>query len=150
MKKPFLTYAQYAANLNVPVSDRSCLLATAVALAIACRIPVPSEELASPAEHYTNHISSTALRIVSAFNEATILDLRYAEKIGRQLWLQRYEILHNCPRLIGQQDFFQELYGVHAFFSQEEINFLNSYKEQIAALYSIVCPAVEEMLGGQD
>lgn len=150
MKKPLLPYAQHAANLNIPVSDRSRLLATAVALAIACRIPVPSEELDSPAEHYSFHIAPTALRIVSAFNEATILDLRYAEEIGRNFWLQRYEVLHNCPTITGQTEFFSEVYGVHKFFAENEVSFFNSYRAQIGLLYSVVCPVVEEMLGQND
>lgn len=150
MKKVFLPYAQHAANLNIPVSDRSRLLAISVALAIACRIPVPSEDLESPAEHYTYNIAPTALRIVSEFNEATILDLRYAEQIGRMFWLQRYDVLHKCPILVGQNDFFQELFGVPSFFSETEVSFINSYRAQIALLYSLVCPVVEDILGQKD
>lgn len=150
MKKPFLPYAQAAANLNVPASDRAKLLASAISLAIACRIPVPTEELDSPAEHYTNHVSPHALRIVSAFNEATILDLRYAEKLGRQFWLQRYDTLHSCPRLLGENDFFQELFGVNTYFSIDEVNLFNSYKKQIALMYALVCPVVEELLSSKD
>ncbi len=150
MKKPFLTYANHAANLNTPVSERGRILATAVALAIACRIPVVAEELASPSEYYSNHVAPTALRVVSEFNEATLLDLRYAEQIGRQFWLQRYDTLHGCPRLVGQADFFQELFGVQTYFSDSEIEFFNFYRGQISLLYTIVCPVVEELLAGKE
>lgn len=150
MKKPFLPYASYAANLNTPVSDRGRILAISVALAVACRIPVPGQELDSPAEYYTNQVAPVALRIVSEFNEATILDIRYAEQIGRQFWLQRYDVLHNCPRLIGQASFFQELFGVSTYFSDKEVEFFEYYRGQIGLLYAIVCPVVEELLNAKD
>ena len=150
MKKPFVPYASQAANLNTPVAVRGRILATAVALAIACRIPVPSEELDSPSDHYSNHIEATALRIISQFNEATILDLAYAKQLGKVFWEQRYSVIHNCPRLIGVASFFDELYGVASFFSDAEQSFFNDYRVQIANLYTTVCPVVEDLLNDKD
>ena len=146
MKQPFIGYVTTASSLNTPISLRGRILATAIALAVSCRLQVPATELDNAATYYTDHIEPTVLRVVCQFNEQTILDLKYANQIAKQFWLQRYDVLHKCPRLGSSTTFFDSVYSVDAYFSESEVEFFNTYHAQISKIYDTACPLVEELL----
>ena len=146
MKQPFIGYVTTASSLNTPIALRGRILATAVALAVSCRLQVPATELDNAATYFTDHIEPTVLRVVCQFNEQTILDLKYAAQIAKQFWLQRYDVLHKCPRLGSSQSFFHSTFSVDTYFSESEVEFFNQYQSDIAKIYDVVCPLVQEIL----
>lgn len=146
MKQPFIGYVTTASSLNTPITLRGRILATAVALAISCRLQVPASELDNAATYFTDHVEPTVLRVVCQFNEQSILDLKYAAQIAKMFWLQRYDVLHKCPRLGSAPTFFDSVFSVNAYFSDSEVEFFNTYHAHIAKIYDVACPLVEEML----
>lgn len=148
MKQPFFGYVSTASELNSPISVRGRVLATAIALAVSCRLQVPASELDDPAEYYTNHIEPTVQRVVCQFNEQTILDLKYATQLARQFWQQRYDVLHKCPRLDTNNTFFGSVFSVNTYFSDAEVEFFNTNQPTISKIYAVACPLVEQLLSG--
>lgn len=150
MKQPFFGYVSAASELNTPVTVRGRILASAIALAVACRLQVPSNELSDPAEYYTNHIEPTVLRVVCQFNEQTIVDLKYAGQLAKLFWQQRYDVLHECPRLDTNPSFFGSVFSVNTYFSDAEVEFFDQNQKQIAKIYNVACPLVEQLLSGAE
>ncbi len=146
MKQPFFGYVSAASELNTPITVRGRILATAIALAVSCRLQVPASQLDDHAEYYTNHIEPTVMRVVCQFNEQTILDLKYANQIARQFWTQRYDVLHNCPRLDTNPSFFGSVFSVNTYFSDAEVEFFDTNQAQISKIYAVACPLVEKLL----
>ena len=155
MKKPFLNYIQVASDIrNAPIAVRGRILAVAVGMSLGCRLPLPASVVADPHEYYTSHVERPVSRIVSDFNEQTILDVKYAAAMARNFWMMRYDAAHGCPRLgISEglcssisEGFFMSMFSVNSYFSVNEVEFLNEQHVNIANVYNVCCQLVADML----
>lgn len=147
MKKPFLNYIQVASDMrDAPMVVRGRVLAIAIGMSLGCQLPLPSSEVADPAEYYATHVERPVASIVSSFNEQTILDVKYAAIMAKNFWMQRYDVAHRCPRLGMTSDFFASLYSISAYFSVNEVELMNEQHYNIANVYNVCCPLVRELL----
>lgn len=147
MKKPFVPYLQTASSIrDVPIVVRGKIFAYAVGMAVGCNTPLPASPLTDIDEYYVQHVERSAARIVSEFNESTIMDVKHAMIVAKNVWRQRYDIAHQCPRLESSGGFFNSMFSVDVYYSASEVEFLNENQKNIARLYNICCPLVGEMM----
>lgn len=133
--------------MNVPVYDRSQIIAAAVGQAIACRMAIPSAPVSSSQEYFDANIMSEAMNLISSFNEQAVLTVSLSLDYVRKFWLMRYDISAKCPRRTrSDNDFFGAFFGVHDYFSPQEIEFLNANFSVIFDVYSSVCDCLAEAL----
>ena len=87
---------------NVPVEARRTTTASAVGVAIAYRLDVPSS--AAPGALrllFTNMHSATMIEELSDINEAISFDTALAKEIVISTWEMRYHMVHNPAMLMG-------------------------------------------------
>ncbi len=141
---PFIKIMQ---SLQTPVKDRHRIAAIAIGYACACNSILPSAEVSNAEVHYTNTVDPLARRVISALNEASVIDAPAALEFARKFWMMRYEAVHKCPQMDTiPGDFFCSVFGVAKFFPSETVAFANANSKEIGYVYNYVCTVVKDML----
>lgn len=73
---------------------REHLATSAVSMAVAYRLPIPSSPVESASSWYVQNLVSLRDDMLYSINETVILDLPAAEKLVRSIWLTRYQLVH--------------------------------------------------------
>lgn len=140
--QPFVKILQ---SLQSPIKDRHRIAAIAIGYACACNSALPSAEVENAQQHYINNVEPFAKRVISAFNEATVLDTASALEFARNFWLMRYDAIHKCPRMETiPGDFFCSVFGVAKYFSEEAVAFANKNSKEISFVYTHVCGVIKD------
>lgn len=149
MDLKYQPFVQILQRLQSPIKDKHRIAAIAIGYACACSAGMPSAEVENAELHYVNNVEALAKRIISAFNEATVIDTASALAFSRSFWLLRYDAIHKCPRLESiPGDFFSSVFGVSKYFSADLIDFANKNNEEISFVYTHVCNVIKEHFTG--
>jgi hypothetical protein len=145
MNPKFTPFINAVRELTQPVKDRSKIAAFAIGYAAGCNIDLPSSELTDPSAHYDVNIAQGIGCLVSEFNECIVVDTVSAMVFARSFWLLRYEAVHRCPRMDQiPGNFFYSVFGVANFFSDADVDFLNTHSKDINTVYHKVCRIIEQ------
>lgn len=149
-------YTDFVMQADVQILDatkRACIIAAAVAVAVANTLPLPTGEVDNPASQYALVEQANAARLVAEFNENLVFDMPYAIPLVRSLWLVRYTAAHPAkkPMFHGECGFFDSLLGVANHVDSETCTFLNEHKAQILVLAAAAADVIVAMQanGGQ-
>jgi hypothetical protein len=136
MKVRFLGFTRLVSELQTAPSDRSCVLSSAVALAVASHLPLPSAAVDAPASYYNFTNLQSAKDLVGMFNEEVVFDVKEALESTREFWMLRYNAAHapTYPVINPSIGFYDNLLGVAKWVDQESHAFNNQYKMEIFAL----------------
>lgn len=134
---PFVKAMQ---SMSLPVQSRQRVAAIAVGYACACTAALPSMEVTDPEDFFrTTHLPYVR-RMVSFFNEGTVIDTALAQEFARNFWQMRYEAVHRCPRMDAiAGEFFASVFGAGKFFAPETRQFCNDNAKDINAVYQVAC-----------
>jgi hypothetical protein len=137
MKVSFLNFIQTANSVCALASERGCVIAAGVALAVSAALPLPSSEVEAPGSHYNFNNLQLAKDLIAAFNEQIVFDVREALDETREFWMLRYNAAHlsQAPVFDMGIGFYDNLLGVAKFVDPESHIFNNQYKYEIFALY---------------
>lgn len=135
MKPSFIRFVQ-AVNAQDMGSDRRCVIAAGVALAVARALPLPTAEADAPGQYYNYNNLQTAKDLIAAFNEEVVFDVKEALDETREFWMLRYTAAHpaDVPVYDPCIGFYDNLLGVPKFVDKESHCFNNQYKTQIFAV----------------
>jgi len=138
MKPVYTDFVMQADVQALDASKRACIIAAAIAVAVANTLPLPTGEVDNPASQYALVEQANAARLVAEFNENLVFDMPYAIPLVRSLWLVRYTAAHPAkkPMFHGECGFFDSLLGVSHHVDSETCTFLNENKAQILVLAS--------------
>ena len=133
----YLPFIEVAQNLDLGSDAKNSVLALAVAHAIAATVDLPSAPVSSPEQFYNASSSTHVNSKLSAFNEAFIFNVPYAQDLTRRFWLLRYYAAHDCgtiyPPFAGNS-FFETFTGAVRFFPLHELKVMN---ENVQAIYNV-------------
>lgn len=139
----FVTVLQ---RLDAAIKDRHRIAANAIGYACACNSPLPSAEVECAETYFKINVAPFAQRVISGFNEATVIDTAASLDFARKYWLLRYEAVHKCPRMdCLPGDFFCSVFGVPKFFSPDDVEFCNKFSQQISYVYSQICGMIKDL-----
>jgi hypothetical protein len=133
----YLDFARNADRLVTDPSNRGRILATAVGIALASKLPLPSLQLdISPENYFNTQVGLGAMDYISRFNEEIIFDTRYCREVVRAFWLLRYAAAYpgaqfNAPPTLG---FVDSVVGATLYLAPEMHQFCNDHKDAIFAL----------------
>lgn len=122
-------------------SDLKCkLVSAAVASVASLEFPFPTAPVESPEAHYEANVMA-ANSFIAGFNEASILDVKFAQELTRKLWLYRYymvypPVVHMPPR--DKTNFAEAYTQWHRWVSDEEACPLNENLEVLWAIRDAV------------
>lgn len=145
MKVCFLNLIQTANSLKIDASDRGCVIAAGIALAVSKALPLPSAQAEAPGRYYTFNNSQLAKNFIAAINEALVFDTEEAVTECREFWMLRYNAAHPdaIPVYNPEIGFYDNLLGVAKFVDQESHKYNNQFKLEIFAIeraaQSVIC-----------
>lgn len=132
MKFTHLPYIQAVTALNQDSVSRTRIAAAGVAVATAYSQSVPSAPVESAEDFYTTNCIALAKGEVSEYNEEAVIDVQSAMDLTHKFWLLRYNSAHQAALTPPKKGaFLSSLTGIARFFSNEEVDFLNEYAEEI-------------------
>lgn len=150
MNLKYMPYVNATNKLSIPVMERGRVIATAVGQAIACSMALPAQEVDSASEYYMATVQSEVFSMISKFNEVVVFNSQFCADIARRFWLMRYDAYARCPRRERPtNDFFHAFFGTTDYFSEDDIKFLNEYKDAIFDVYSPVCDLIHEAVASR-
>jgi hypothetical protein len=140
MNVRFLEFVRCVGALETAPGDRGCVIAGAVAYAVAKHLPLPSAPDASPTNYYTFNNSQAAKDFISLFNEQAVFDVKEALDEVREFWMLRYNAAHppRFPVYDMSVGFYDNMLGTPKWVDQESHCFNNLYKGQIFTLAQCV------------
>jgi hypothetical protein len=102
---------------NAVITDatqRSRIIAAAVATAVAGQASLPTAPVDTPAIYFAGTVMQAAAKAVSSVNEKIIFDCKLAVEWARVLWLVRYGAAHPVAKPIfgTSHSFFESTMGV--------------------------------------
>lgn len=132
MKHSHLPYIQAVAALGQDTVTRTRIAAAAVAVATAYCQPVPSTPVESPEQYYIETCTPFAKGEIGEYNEEAVIDVSSALNLTHKFWLLRYNSVHQAALTPPKKGaFLMGLTGASRFFSDEEVQFLNEYSDEI-------------------
>ena len=130
----YLDFGRTADRVVTDPSNRSRILAVAVGIALASKLPLPSLQLeVSPENYFGTVVGLGAMDHISRFNEEVIFDTRYCREVVRTFWLLRYAAAYPgaqffAPPTLG---FVDSVVGATLYLAPEMHEFCNEHKEAI-------------------
>jgi len=147
MKVSFLSFVQTVNNLQGMDSDRGCVIAAGVALAVARALSLPTACTDTPGQYYTFNNLQIAKEFIGEFNEQVVFDTKEALEEVREFWMLRYTAAH--PASLPVYDlaigFYDNLLGVPKFVDKESRAFNNKYKAQIFAVQVAASRVIKQL-----
>jgi hypothetical protein len=147
MKVSFLRFVQTINNLAGMDTDRGCVIAGGVALAVARALPLPTACTDAPGQYYTFNNLQQAKELIAEFNEQVVFDVKECLDETREFWMLRYNAAH--PPALPVYDvsigFYDNLLGVPKFVDKESHSFNNKFKAQIFAVQVAASSVIKQL-----
>lgn len=130
-------------QLPVGGAQRGQVMAAAIGLALATRLPIPSAPVADLETHWNFQLAQLANDPLSDLNECVVFDTTAAITYVRTFWQLRYAAAHPSSQLAfaaqSPYGFFDTLAGVSLYVAPEAHCFVN---ENRAAIFQLAVTAM--------
>lgn len=145
-----LDFIKQTQTLVPEITERSKVVASAVAVALVKCQDIPTAEVTEPSSHYINMILPRLRAELSDFNEGVVFDIRYALELARQLWMVRYFACHGVKVAMYKPEysFVENFTGASQALSEDMAALLNKHQVAIGLLAASVCSIIETMKEG--
>ncbi len=143
-----LDFIRQSNTLVTDSLDRAKIVASAVAVALACAQDIPTSPVQDPAAFYINTISPRMRSQMSAFNEGAVFDIRYALELARGLWLTRYFACHGVQTKMYKPEntFLENFTGAAQAVPPDMQAMLNRYQVAVGLLSTSVASIMVDLL----
>lgn len=143
-----LEFIRQSNTLVTDALDRSKVVASAVAVALASAQDIPTSPVQDPAAFYINTISPRMRSQISAFNEGAVFDIRYSLDLARGLWLTRYFACHGVQTKMYKPEntFLENFTGAAQAVAPDIQALLNKYQAPIGLLATSVSTIMADLL----
>lgn len=145
--KTMMPYVAAVNSIELGSETKHSLVAIAVANCVAYFVAIPSAPVEAPEMHYNVTAAQQVNSILSQFNEAAVMNVRYAQDLARKFWLYRYYSVYapikSMPPVEGDC-FFYAVTQVNRFFSPHEIEQMEKYTKELWNLRTAILPVMVE------
>lgn len=124
--------------------------ATSIALGVAISrlLPLPSSAVDSAETHYLFGVKAMANEMLSAFNEAIVVDIELVGEAARTYWLIRYANAYPDPSLpmvsLGEFGFLTKLAGAGRYLNEETHAFCEKHSELMVVLINRITNVLKD------
>lgn len=120
--------------------DRKKVMSFALATALITKLPLPTVAVDNKNNYYQGNCFTIVSAIANQFNEKIVVDYDTVVNFTKNVWSARYFTLHNDLDFInyGNHSFFDSLFGVNNFISDEDYQFVNQFKESILTISNVI------------
>lgn len=131
-----MQFQQMAASMVADVSERTKVVACAVAVALSRSQPLPTSPVQDASMHYVNMVAPPLRYKLSSFNEGVVFDIRMAQEVMRQLWLLRYSACFGAKVQMykPENSFIENFTGASAVISTDIMEVLDKNQTAIGLL----------------
>jgi hypothetical protein len=130
--------------------DRTRVMTAAVAVAIVTNQHLPSSEVDNAEVYFNTQLMPLVQRLVSAFNEKVVFDVRACIEQVRQLWHLRYSAAFGNILTMPEEggNFFNKFTGVERYISCDFYDFANAHSRAIVSLSFFAAMIIDELSRG--
>jgi hypothetical protein len=142
-----LNFSQIASRAVANATDRSKVVASAVALSIVKELSLPTAPVEDPAMHYIQMVLPQLRNKLSAFNEGVVFDIRFSLEVIRQLWMTRYSAAFGSRISMFKPEcsFIENFTGASHVISEDICTVLNEHQVAIGLLSAAASNIFQEM-----
>lgn len=139
MNVNYLPFNNQADLLVKNVSDRACIVGAAIAVAISKDISFPTMPVDNVESYYINHVLSNVRYQVSDWNENCVFNMKECLDLVRSFWYVRYYAAYPGSIAVYPTSlcFFNSLFNVDSYFSQETQKCFEENRNEILQLSSV-------------
>ena len=129
---------------GVDLTDKSKVLAAALATALSRHIALPSGDVEFPDTYYTQNLAINVIGQIGDINEKVLLDVHFAKDLTKNLYMVRLAAAYPKAQIapVSPFDFFCTYSNVHMRVDQTTYEFLAKYKTQILNLSNQFCEVI--------
>ena len=135
----------FSAELNRVAGDsltRGKIVTMTIAIAIANTVQLPTSQVNNPIEYWNGQLYNIVRNTLHDVGEQVIFNSPLAMELARMFWLLRYRAAHQSQLILAcaNLSFFENLFGVGSYISDENKQFIEDNK---AAIYCLIPLAVK-------